>query len=80
MQLISPEKVFRGNGAWFKALPQIKKICKRTLLLGRSVETDNIRNKIYKDLFKENLEITVGNLNFDCCYEDLDRLKSILLT
>ena len=79
MQLISPEKVFRGSGAWFKALPHIKKICKRPLLLGRSVETENIRNNIYKDLFKENLEIIVDNLNFDCCYEDLDRLKSILL-
>ena len=79
MQLISPEKVFRGSGAWFKALPHIKKICKRPLFLGRSVETENIRNNIYKDLFKENLEIIVDNLNFDCCYEDLDRLKSILL-
>ena len=26
MHLISPEKIFRGSGAWHKALPEIKKV------------------------------------------------------
>ena len=78
MQSISPEKVFRGNCAWFKALPQIKKISKRPLILGRSLATLKIRQKIYKDLLEDNFEIHISNLNFDCCYEDLERLENII--
>ena len=79
MQLISPEKIFRGNGAWLKAIPHIKKISKRPLLLGRSLSTNNIRQKIYKDLFDENLSVNLSNLKFDCCYEDLERISSLIL-
>ncbi len=79
MQLISPEKIFRGSGAWFKALPEIKKISKRPLLLGRSEATKFIRHQIYKDLLKENFEIHISDLKYDCCYEDLERLESIIL-
>ncbi len=79
MQLISPEKIFRGNGAWLKALPEIKKISKRPLLLGRSESTNIIRHQIYKDLLKEDLKIHVAKLKYDCCYEDLERLESISL-
>ena len=68
MQLISPEKIFRGSGAWLKALPQIKKISKRPLLLGRSEATNCIRQQIYKDLLEENFETQISNLNFYCCY------------
>ena len=50
MQLISPQKIFRGNEAWYKSLPEIKKVSKRPLLLGRSDATNNIRQQIYKDL------------------------------
>ena len=50
MQLISPEKIFRGNGAWFRALPEIKKVSKKPMLLGRSLATYEIRKHIYKDL------------------------------
>ena len=79
MQLISPEKIFRGNEAWIKALPQIKKFSKRPLLLGRSQATYVIRQQIYKDLLEDNFEIHISNLNFDCCYEDLERLESIAI-
>ena len=79
MQLISPEKIFRGRKAWLESLPQIKKISKRPLIVGRSEATNNIRQQIYKDLFKENFEINISNLKFDCCYEDLERLERIAL-
>ena len=73
MHLISPEKIFRGSGAWFKALPEIKKFSKRPFLLGRSEATKTIRHQIYKDLLKEDFEIHISNLKFDCCFEDLER-------
>ena len=79
MQLISPEKVFRGNDAWSKALPEIKKFSKRPLVLGRSKATNKIREQIYKDLYLENFDIHISNLQFDCCYEDLSRIRSFLL-
>ena len=53
MQLISPERIFRGDNAWLKALPQIKYLCKSPLLLGRSNPTKTIRQQIYKDLLDE---------------------------
>ena len=62
MQLISPEKIFRGNGAWLKALPHIKKLSKRPLLLGRSLSTNNLRQQARKDLFDQNLSIYSSNL------------------
>ena len=80
MQLISPEKVFRGNGAWLKALPQIKKITKRPLILGRSFSTTKLRDQIFKDLQYHNFDIHVANLQFDCCDEDLIRVKNIIST
>ena len=79
MQLISPEKIFRGNGAWLKALPHIKEVCKRPLLLGRSLSTNNLRQQVYKDLQEENLPIYISNLQFDCCYDDLERIRTIIL-
>ena len=79
MHLISPEKIFRGNDAWLKALPQIKKFSKSPLLLGRSNATKNIRQQIYKDLHDENLSVYSSNLQFDCCYQDLERIKGLIL-
>tara|TARA_S200000501_G_scaffold284784_1_gene269069 strand:+ start:504 stop:1598 length:1095 start_codon:yes stop_codon:yes gene_type:complete len=79
MHLISPEKIFKGNGAWFKALPQIKKFSKRPLILGRSGATNYIRHRIYEDLLEKKIEIHIANLQFDCCYEDLERVESIAL-
>ena len=79
MQLISPEKIFRGNGAWFKALPEIKKVSKKPLLLGRSLATNQIRQQIYKDLINADFDIYLSNLEYDCCYEDLERIKKFIL-
>ena len=79
MQLISPEKIFRGNGAWLKALPHIKKVTSKPLLLGRSLSTNDIRQQVHKDLHDENLSVYSSNLKYDCCYEDLERIRSIIL-
>ena len=79
MRSISPEKVFRGTRAWIKALPLIKQFSERPLLLGRSLATSKIRHEIYKDLLEENLEVQISNLEFDCCFEDLVRVKDIAL-
>ena len=79
MQSISPEIVFRGNDAWEKALPQISKLTKSPLLLGRSIQTNNLRDKIFGDLKNQDLKISSANLQFDCCYEDISRVKKIIL-
>ncbi len=79
MQLISPEKIFRGKDAWLKAIPEIKKFCRRPLILGRSLSTNHLRHCIYKDLVENNLDVYTSNLEFDCCLEDLKRIKNIIL-
>jgi len=79
MQSISPEIVFRGNDAWQKSLPQITKLTKCPIILGRGINTNNLRNKIFNDLKNQNLEVACANLQFDCCYEDISRVKNIIL-
>ena len=79
MQSISPEIIFRGNNAWQKSLPQITKLTKSPLILGRGIHTNNIKNKIYRDLKNQNLIVNSANLQFDCCYEDISRVKNIIL-
>ena len=78
MQSISPETIFRGNDAWEKALPQIVNLTKSPLILGRSIHTNNIKNKIYRDLKNQDLNVTSANLQFDCCYEDISKVKNII--
>ena len=79
MQLISPETIFRGNYAWQKSLPYITKLTKSPLILGRGIHTNNLRNKIFNDLKSNNLNVNSANLKFDCCYEDISRVKNIIL-
>ena len=79
MQSISPEIIFRGNDAWEKAIPLLSKLIQSPLILGRSIHTKNLRNKIVRDLKNQNLDVNSDNLHFDCCYEDILRLKSIIL-
>ena len=79
MQSISPETIYRGNYAWEKSLSQITKLTKSPLILGRSIHTQNLRNKIFVDLKNQNLNVNSANLNFDCCYEDISRIKNIIL-
>ena len=61
MQSISPETIFRGSDAWEKSLRQITKFTKRPLILGRSVYTNNLRNKIFIDLKNQNLSVNYAN-------------------
>ena len=79
MQSISPEIIFRGNDAWQQSLPYIVKLTKKPLILGRTIRTNNLRNKILSDLKNENLYVNSANLKFDCCYEDISRIKNIIL-
>ena len=79
MQSISPEKIFRGNNAWGEALPQIVNLTKSPLILGRSVQTNDIKNKIFRDLKNQDLIVSSANLHFDCCHEDISRIKNIIL-
>ena len=79
MQSISPEIIFRGNYAWEKSLSQITKLTKSPLVLGRSIHTNNLRNKIYIDLKDQKLSVNSADLQFDCCYEDISRVKEIIL-
>ena len=79
MQSISPEIIFRGNDAWEKALPQIIKLTQSPLILGRSFNTSNLRNKLFRDLKSHNLNVNSANLQFDCCLEDISNVKEIIL-
>ena len=78
MQFISPETIYRGISAWEKSLPQITKLTKSPLILGRGVETNNLRNHIFNDLKNQNLNVNSVNLQFDCCPEDISRVKNII--
>jgi len=79
MQSISPETIYRGNSAWEKSLPQITKLTKSPLILGRGIQTNNLRNNIFNDLKNQKLNVNSANLQFDCCYEDISRIKNIIL-
>ena len=78
MQLISPETIYRGNYAWEESLPQITKLTKSPLILGRSINTKNLRNNISIDLKNQNLSVNSADLQFDCCNEDISRVKNII--
>jgi len=78
MQSISPEIIFRGVDAWQKALPQITKLTRNPLILGRSDNTHDLRKKISRDLKKQNINAKSANLYFDCCVEDISRVKNII--
>ena len=78
MQSISPEIIFRGYDAWERALPQITNLTKSPLILGRSIYTNDLKNKIFRDLKEQDLNVNITNLHFDCCYEDISRVKNII--
>ena len=77
MHLISPGKVIRGKNAWEKSIPEIVKITKKPLILGRSANTRNLRYKISNDLLQAELNISHSELEFDCCEEDLSRILNL---
>ena len=74
MQIISPDKVIRGSNAWQRSLPEIVKISKSPLLLGRSLSTRPLRSLISNDLREFNLKVYNSELEFDCCEKDLTRI------
>jgi len=78
MQSISPETIFRGSDAWENSLDQISRLTKSPLILGRGVNTNNLRKKILIDLKNQQLNVDSANLHFDCCLEDISRIKSII--
>jgi len=77
MHLVSPKRVFKGNKAWEKALPEISKLTKTPLLVGRSSATNYLRQKIIQDLNLYKSNTINESLHFDCCEEDLNRLYKI---
>ena len=79
MQIISPYKVIRGSNAWQRSLPEIVKISKSPLLLGRSLSTRPLRSLISKDLRELNLKVYNSELEFDCCEHDLTRIYNIAI-
>ena len=79
MHSISPETIFRGNYAWEESLPQITKLTKSPLILGRGNYTNDLRNKIFIDLKNQNVNVNFANLQFDCCYEDISRIKDVII-
>ena len=79
MQIISPDKVIRGSNAWQRSLPEIVKISKSPLLLGRSLSTRPLRSLISKDLREFNLKVYNSELEFDCCEQDLTRIYDLAI-
>ena len=70
---IAPAAVLRGEGAWAESLPQIKALCSRPLVLGRSSATAELRQHLTADLESVGLAPTDAQLQFDCCELDLAR-------
>ena len=73
---IAPASVLRGDGAWDEALPQIKSLCLRPLVLGRSVSTADQRQLLVLDLQAQGLNPLQAQLQFDCCEQDLQRVAA----
>ena len=77
MYLISPKKVIKGKNAWQNSISEIVKLTKSPLLLGRSINTRNLRLKILNDLNEVNLDVYHTELEFDCCEKDLSRIYEL---
>ena len=71
---ISPAKVVRGEQAWIKSLDLITKLCKRPLIIGRSIFTEKIRNSFKNDLFGIGLKPISSVISHDCCELDIQNL------
>ena len=78
MQSISPETIFRGNDALISAIPHIAKLTKKPLILGKSFHTNTLRESILRSLRDQDIDAYSANLQFDCCYEDIARIKDII--
>ncbi len=74
---ISPEKVIRGEGAWSEGKNLIPKICKKPMLIGRSNSTHSIRKSLISDLEHIGINPIKGELKYDCCEVDINRISSL---
>ena len=72
---IAPQRVLRGPGAWGEALPLLPALGRHGLLLGRSPATAALRRQLAADLVASGLVVTDGQLEHDCCEQDLGRLE-----
>ena len=79
-QSIAPKRVLRGENAWEEGKRIIPSICKKPLLLGRSITTKNIRDFIYSELTQNCLNPISSELKHDCCELDLARLEILVLS
>ena len=68
---IAPALVLRGEGAWREALPKIRSLGQRPLLLGRSQATRELRRHLHHDLSAAGLTVSDAELRHDCCEADL---------
>ena len=73
---IAPANVLRGSGAWGEALPLISELCQKPFVLGRSGATAELRQTLSSDLAATGLSVAAGELEFDCCEQDLQRLAA----
>ena len=73
----SPEKLIRGENAWSESKSMIPFICKKVILLGRSLSTSKARNKIANDLIKIGVSVLQEDLKYGCCEIDLKRIISL---
>jgi glycerol dehydrogenase-like iron-containing ADH family enzyme len=77
-QAIAPRQVLRGPGAWLQALPALRALFQRPLLLGRSTATAPMREALLGDLQAAGLQPIPAQLRFDCCEEDLADLQALV--
>ena len=73
---IAPANVLRGSGAWVEALSLIPELCQKPFVLGRSAATAELRQTLSSDLAATGLSVAAGELEFDCCEQDLQRLAA----
>ena len=73
---IAPANVLRGGGAWGESLPLIAELCQKPFVLGRSGATAELRQTLSSDLAATGLSVAAGELEFDCCEHDLQRLSA----
>ncbi len=73
---IAPANVLRGSGAWVEALSLIAELCQKPFVLGRSNATADLRQTLRSDLEITGLSVDTGELEFDCCEQDLQRLAT----
>ena len=71
---IAPAAVLRGEGAWSEALPRIRALCSKPLVLGRSSATAGLRRELTDDIAACGLTPKLASLQYDCCESDLTRL------